>query len=367
MTRTGVRTETPWCLDKGVPLMRWWSILPMVVLGCTVSATAPSQGADPLAELKQFSDFPKIDVKSLLEGAILSQRGPLMKFPNGLSSQLIFAVPTSPAETVKRLQTWDSKHCPSLKVYASQEFHDPCELKDFNSLYLYLNPGLRPVRWFLDQTWATSGKSSSLNLTQIEAEVLAGCLGKDTSPGKAALCWSNTLLIRASAFQRNGFASTLPYEFQMESINPTAHLRSMLLEQAGISREFATLLQRAGLVNGRAEMAPLRPAYYWRLFQADHHATLSLGAAYDLDAGDHYQRLEVEYYVSGTYYTSATLYAIWPIREGGRTGSLVWCDVLCSAPALRFASGIERLASGVILLLEYKKLIHCFQDSFKAP
>lgn len=69
-----------------------------------------------------------------------------------------------------------------------------------------------------------------------------------------------------------------------------------------------------------------------REFQADHHATLSLGAAYDMGVGDHYQRLEVEYYVSGTYYTSATLYEIWPIRDGGRTGSLVWCDVLCSAP-----------------------------------
>ena len=347
--------------------MRWLSILLLVGFYWAVSVAAPARGSDPLAGVKQFSDFQKIDLKSLLEGEILSQRGVLMKFPNGISSQLIFAVPTSPAETVKRLRTWDSKHCPSQKVYASQALRDPLELSEFNSLYLYLDPGLRPVRWFMDQTMATSGSSSSLNLTQIEAVGLAGCVGKNASPKVVGSCWANLLFARAAGFQRNGFARMLPYDFAINTVDPAVHLRSMLLEQPGISREFAPLLQRAGLVNGAAVNAPIRPAYYWRLFQADHHATISLGAAYDLDAGDHYQRLEVEYYVSGTYYTSATLYEIWPIRDGVKTGSLVWCDVLCSAPSLRFASGIERLASGVILLLEFKKMVHCFQDSIKTP
>jgi hypothetical protein len=347
--------------------MRWLSIILMVGLCCAVSVPASAQAADPLAGLKQFGDFPKIDIKRLLEGEILSQRGPLMKFPNGISSQLIFAVQTSPAETIKRLQTWDSKRYPALKVYASQELRDPCELKEFDTLYRYMDPGLRPVKWLFDQTMSTTGKSSVLNLTQIEAAGLVACVGKDSSPKTVASCWSSLLFARASGFQRNGFAATLPYEFDLESVNPAEHLRSMLLEQVGISREFAPLLQRAGLVKGEAGISPLRPSYFWRLFQADHHATLGLGAAYDLGVGDRYQRLEVEYYVSGTYYTSATLYEIWPIREGGKTGSLVWCDVLCSVPSLRFASGMERLASGVILILEFKQMIRCFQDSFKTP
>lgn len=347
--------------------MRWWSIVLITCLGYTVSMTTPANGSDPLAGLKQFSDFPKIDVKRLLDGEILSQRGPLMKFPNGISSQLVFAVPTSPAETVKRLQAWDSKRCPALKVYESHEIHDPCTPGDFSSPYLNLDPGLRPVKWFLDQTKATSGKESVLNLTQIEATGLAGCVAKDASPKSVAACWADVLFLRAASFQRDGFANTLSYDFDVESITPATHLRSMLQEQPGISREFAPILQRAGLLNGAAGIVPLRPSYFWRLFQADHHATISLGAAYDLAVGDRYQRLEVEYYVSGTYYTSATLYEIWPISEGGRTGSLVWCDVLCSAPTLRFATGIERLASGVILVLEFKKMVRCFQDSFKTP
>jgi len=347
--------------------MRWLSILLMVGLCCAACSAAPAEGADTLTGLKQFSDFPKIDIQRLLDGEILSQRGPLMKFPNGISSQLVFAVPGSPAETVKRLQSWDAKRCPALKVYASQELSDPSVFKDFGSLYRYLDPALRPVKWFLDQTKETTANSSVLNLTQIEAAGLAGCARKDSSPKAVGACWANLLQARASGFQRSGFSSTLPYDFDINPVNPAAHLRLMLQEQAGISREFASLLQRAGLVGDAAGVAPLRPSYYWRLFQADHRATISLGATYDLEVGDHFQRLEVEYYVSGTYFTSATLYEIWPIREGGRTGSLVWCDVLCSAPALRFASGIERLASGVILVLEFKKMVHCFQDAFKTP
>ncbi|GFO55022.1 hypothetical protein GMSM_20290 [Geomonas sp. Red276] len=173
------------------------------------------------------------------------------------------------------------------------------------------------------------------------------------------------MFARASAFQRHGFASTLPYEFDVETIDPASHIRSLLQEQEPIAREFTPLLQSAGLMAGSNPNSPFKPTYYCRLYQADHHATVSLGAVYLRAVGDRYQQLDLEYYVSGTYYASATLYEIWPIRDGRRTGSLVWCDVLCSAPVLRFGSGIERLASGVILTLEFKKFVRCFQDSIK--
>jgi len=344
--------------------MRRLTIFLTLVLCCTVCVKVSAQASDAFAELKQFSNFSNIDIKRLQEGGILSQRGPLMKFPNGISSQFLFAVPKSQAETVKRLQTWDPTRCPSLKVYASHELNNPCELKDFNDLYLYLDPKNRPVRWFWDQTLATTSHSSNLNLTQNEALELTRCVGKNANAKTIGNCWAKLLFARVSGFQRKGFTSSLPYEFDVESVNPASHLRSLLQEQTLITREFAPLLQRAGLLDGRVAMPPIRPSYYLRLFQADRHATISLGATYLLQVGDHYQMLDIEYYVSGTYYTSATLYEIWPIRDGGRTGSLVWCNVLCSAPTLRFASGIERLATGAIMTLEVKKSLQCFQDSF---
>ena len=337
----------------------------MIAFCCAVGVTAPAQGTDPLAELKRFGNFPKIDIKRMLEGEILSERGPLMNFPNGISCQLCFAVPLSPAQTVKQLQTWDPKRYASLKVYASHDLSDPSTLNDFSSLYRYLDPGSPPVRWFWNQTLATTSRKSDLNLTQIEALELSRCVGKNANAKTIGSCWGKLLYARASAFQRNGFSKPLPYEFDVEPIYPVSHLRALLLEQAPIAREFAALLKGAGLVKGGAAVSPIKPTYYWRFFQADHHATLSLGAVYLRQVGDHYQQLDLEYYVSGTYYTSATLYEIWPIRDGGRTGSLVWCNVLCSAPVLRFASGMERLASGIILTLEFKNFVRAFQNSVK--
>lgn len=339
----------------------------MVVFCCTAGVTVPAQGTDPLSELKQFGDFPKIDIKRLLEGEILSQRGPLMKFANGISSQLCFAVSQSPAETVKQLKLWDSKRYAALRVYASGGMSVPGELKDFSSLPLFLNPDKRPVRWLWDQTLATTARRSDLNLNRTEAAELARCVGQGANAKIIGSCLGKLLYARASGFQRDGFSGTLPYEFDVEPVNPASHLRSLLLEQSPIAREFAPLLQSAGIMRGEAATTPLKPAYYWRMFQADHRATLSLGAVYLRKVNDRYQLLDLEYYVSGTYYASATLYEIWPIREGARTGSLVWCNVMCSAPVLRFASGIERLASGVILTLEFRKFVRSFQDSMKTP
>ncbi|GFO55021.1 hypothetical protein GMSM_20280 [Geomonas sp. Red276] len=147
--------------------MRRMTIFLALVFCCTLCAAVQAQRPDPLAELKRFGDFPRIDTKRLLEGEILTQRGPLMKFPNGISSQLCFAVPLSPAETVKQLQSWDSKRYAALKVYVSQDLSDPVAPDAFNSLSLYLDLRNAPVRWLLDQTLATTARHSDLNLTQI--------------------------------------------------------------------------------------------------------------------------------------------------------------------------------------------------------
>lgn len=345
--------------------MRRSPIFLMVILCCSVSVTAPGEGVDPLTDLKRFSDFPKIDVKRLLEGEILAQRGPLMNFPNGISTQLCFAVPTSPAETARRLQTWDPTRCTSLSVYASHGLHDPCELKDFSGLRL--DNGHHPIEWLLDKSLATTVNKSELNLSQIEAQELAACIRKGPNPGAMSPCWARLLFARASDFQQKGFTSMLPYEFGDEIVSPTSQLRSMLQEQPRITHEFAPLLQKVGLVNDGAATRSLRPFYYWSLFEADHHATLSLGAVYELAVADRYQLLDVGYYVSGNFSTSATLFEIWPIRDGRRTGSIVWRGDFLAAPVLRFTKGMERIAYGAIMIQEIKKEVRCFQDSLRSP
>lgn len=332
----------------------------IALIFCALIATMAAHGADPSARLVQFSDFPQIDVKRLLAGDILSQRGALMNFPNGISAQFCYVVPTAPAETAKRIQTWDPTRCKALKVYEFHPLRSPSDLNEFTGLRL--DPRQRPVKWLVDKTLESTAVKSELNLTQIEAQELANCTRKGHSPATVSSCWANLLQGRSANFQRKGLVSTLPYEFEEESISPSSQIRTMLQEQARITREFTPLLRGAGLINSGTASSPLTPAYSWSFFEADHHATLSLGAVYKLAADDYFQLLAVDYYVSGTYYAAATLYEILPFRIGDKTGSLVWRGDFFAAPTLRFTKGMERIAYGAIMIQEIKKEIRCFQD-----
>jgi hypothetical protein len=167
---------------------------------------------------------------------------------------------------------------------------------------------------------------------------------------------------RATAFQQQGFDGVLPYESAGgEPVSPTAQIRAMLGEKTVVVREFAPLLRQCGLLGGKRNPA-FAPFLYWGLCDANRHATLNLGAVYLLQLGDRFQLLDVEYYVSGTYHVFATLYEVWPIQIGDRSGTLIWRGDFFASPALAFTKGTERLAYGMIMAQELRKAIHCFQN-----
>jgi hypothetical protein len=328
-----------------------------------VVSTAYSQETGPLESLKRFSSFSHVDPGQLLNGEILAERGPLMEFPNGIIAETCFAVPTSTKETAKRLQIWDATPHEALKVYAFQALHNPCEPGDFRRLSFKSNQ--HSIRWLLEKTLASAPDESELNLSRTEAPELAGCVDKNSDPDKIASCWAKLLFARAVSFQRHGLGGIAPYETTGETVQPMKQLRTMLGEELPIANEFWPVLQRIGLFGSTNGARALEPFYYWSLFDADHHATVNLGAIYQLAVNDHFQMVDMEYYVSGNYYTSVTLYEIWPISAGGKSGSLIWRDDFFAAPTLKFTKGTERLAYGAIMLQEIKKEIRCFQDDMK--
>ena len=341
-----------------------WGILILVALWPGVSPpTVRAQAADPLEQLKSFSEFPRVDVDRLLAGNILAERGSLMNFPNGISVQTCFAVPTAPEETARRLQSWDPSPHRELKVFAFRPLHNPVEPADFDALDLKSRQ--YPIRWLHDKLAATTADRSDLNLSRSEAQALAGCLPKNDDPGKIAGCLARLLADRAAAFQARGYNSAAPYELSREQVAPAVQLRSMLREQQPIAREFAGILQASGLLGGHA--ATLTPFGYWSLFDADHKGTVSLGAVYLQALGERFQVLDTEYYVTGNYYASATLCEIWPIRRGETSGSLVWRGDFFAAPALGITKGTERIAYGAIMLQDIKLEIRCQQGDLKGP
>jgi hypothetical protein len=137
-----------------------------------------------------------------------------------------------------------------------------------------------------------------------------------------------------------------------------------LLDQSRIAKEFAPILNACGLLD-QDKKIDLAPEYYWSLFDADHHDTFNLGVIYRLAVGDHYEVVDVGYYASGSFFAEITLYEIWPISGGGKSGSLVWRGDLLSAPVLAYTKGTERIAYGALMLQDIKKSIHFFQDDMK--
>lgn len=336
-------------------------VLVAVCMGRAPSAVAGP--VDPVEAIKSFSDFQQIDLNRLVNGDVLSERGSSMNSLNGISAQTCFIVPLPAEETAKRLQLWDPSPHAELKVYAFHALHAPCELADFQRLDFKNTQ--KPVRWLLDKTAASTPTKSELNLTRDEAAKLDGCVQKRANPQKVAACWADLLLARASAFQQKGLAGVRAYELAGESVSPFDQLRAMLREQLPVCHEFLPILNKTGLAGNEAEPS-LTPFYYWTLFDADYHGTISLGAVYLLAVDDHFQLVDMEYYVSGNYYASATLYEVWPVQAGGRSAALVWRGDYFSAPLLRFTKGTERIAYGVLMLQDIKKEIHCIQDEAKS-
>ena len=333
-----------------------------VGLYCALSVAALAADSGPFESLKSFSDFQQVDLNRLLNGDILSERGSLMDFPNGISAQTCFVVPVSAEEAAKRLQLWDPSPHGALKVFAFHALHAPCEVADFRQLDF--RNSQRPVRWLLDKIVASTPTRSDLNLTHAEAQDLAGCVQKRGDPQKVSECVTTLLLGRATAFQQKGLDGAQPYETAGESVAPAVQLRTMLREQLVIAHEFSPILKKIGLI-GNETVPSLVPFYYWTLFDADYHGTISLGAVYQLAVGDHFQLVDMGYYVSGNYYTSATLFEVWPVQVRGKPGALVWRGDFFAAPMLAFTKGTERIAYGALMLQDIKKEIHCFQDEAK--
>jgi len=314
-----------------------------------------SVASEPVEIVQRLSGFRQVDVAKLLAGEILTERGVLMDFPNGISAQSCFAVALPATEVAQRLQVWDPLPHPELKVMAFHALSVPCRPEDF--VQLQLASTLKPVRWLVDKTLAITPMKSVLNLSRSEAAEL----GSSTNPQRATEGWVKVLMARVTAFQQQWWAGIGPYEVAGKTIKPVDQLHALLHDQPLVAAEFAPVLRKAGLLGDVAD-ATLVPFYYWSLFEANHHATLTLGAAYRQADGEHYQIADVEYYVSGDYYTAVTLYEIWPVTGG----TLIWRVDLFAAPMLEYTKGMERLAYEVLMVQDIKQEIRCMRDDLKA-
>ena len=322
-------------------------------MGLWLAWTLHSWAGEPVDTVQRLSGFGQVNVARLLAGEVLTARGALMDFPDGISAQTCFAVAVPAADVAQRLQVWDPTPHPELKVSAFHAVSVPGRPEDF--ALLQLTAPLKPVRWLVEKTLATTPAKSALNMSRAEAAGLAAA-----NPQHVTDSWAKLLAARATAFQQQGWAGVGPYELAGKATSPALQLRGLLGDQSALAAEFAPVLRQAGLLGHTPDPPPV-PFYYWSLFEANHHATLNLGAVYRLADGVRWQVADVEYYVSGDYYTAVTLYEIWPVAGG----ALVWRVDLFAAPMLEYTKGMERLAYEVLMVQDIKQETRCMIDDLK--
>jgi hypothetical protein len=352
--------HTPRPTGHRVPTM---TLVGFMFLGYSALVSTVAK-ADPLESLKSFSELAPIDLRKLHEGEIRGEPGSLMSYPNGFWAETCFAVPLAPEEVASRLQLWNPSLHPTLKAIEFHQVSEPCNPADFQGLSFKLDN--RPLRRLLDKSLTTTARKSDLNLSRDEARQLGEYAKGKPAPEVVAACWTNLLLQRATAFQQGGFARVAPYELSGEKVSPATCVGAMMRERPAVALEFAPLLRQSGVL-GDARQMTLKAFHYWGVYEANHNGTLTLGVVYLLPLGDRFQLLDAQYYVSGTYYTSVTLYQVWPSQIGEKPGALVWRGDFFAGPTLAYLKGLERLAYGTIVLQELKKTIRCFQDDVRRP
>ena len=330
---------------------KWWWLLGLLW-------ALNSWAGEPQDTIQRLSGFRQLDLPRLLAGEILTARGAMMDFPNGISAQTCFAVERPAAEVVRRLPRWDPTSHPELKVLVFQALPQPCHPADFAALRL--DSPVRSLRWLLDKTRATTSTKSVFNLAQREAAELASGRSATAQPQGAAAAWAQLLAARGVAFQRQGWEGVGPYEVAGKPTSAVMQLRALLRDQAELALEFAPLLQKTGLMGAAADTA-LVPFYYWSCFEANHHATVCLGAVFQTAVGARYQIADVEYYVSGEYYAAVTLYEVLPVAGG----TLVWRVDLFAAPMLEYTKGVERLAYEALMVQDIKQETRFMLNDFK--
>ncbi|SDT89299.1 hypothetical protein SAMN05444156_0493 [Verrucomicrobium sp. GAS474] len=311
-------------------------------LALTLLLSAPLASAvDPFAALDKFSVFTSLQPNSIGADTVLGHASPALGFSKGASVQTCYWLPFAPEAAAKYVQNWNPVPHSSLGVFASGG------QGGYSSLTL--SPDSSPQKWLADKSRkATSAaESGDLNLSRKEAEALA----QSADPAQG---WRAILASREAEL----FA-TPPYEMGGKSVSPIDELRALLTDNPKIRQEMSPVFRASGLFGNKGEGAAANLFRHWEFLTAERHGVLTLGASVASPGSEgSWQLIDVDYYVSGSYNVSATLYEFWPFTVDGKAGSLVWeDDLVASSSVAESGGGMEGMAVTSLFLKEVKEAV----------
>lgn len=333
----GVRMASQW---------RRWSLV-IFLLGLNLGLS--SDGAD---EVSEFSYFEKSAIQKLRPGAILSAKGDLMDFERGISSETCFLVAHSIEKVLQQVKTWDQTPYSDLGIFI-QGTPGGGESADFSKLNFI--PSLRPVSKFIDKNKEIRSGDSPVHLSVSEAQMISA-QRESLDANRMTDLWKGILSRRLAAYKAGGIRQLPPYDACKVKVSVAEDVKAILEEQPTVSARFKTLFDSifANKIEGY---------YYWQMINVDGTAVLVLGTIYErlLPSGAR-QVVDLQWYVSGGYYTAFTCYELHPLQMGQSQATLVWRGDYTSISMKQLRKGVERLFSVNIMVQEIKKSIRFFLE-----
>ncbi len=330
--------------------------------------TRSLRAADPSAEIASFSEFKKIDVKALIGGQILAERGAVMDFPRGITFQTCYVADRPAKATAELLPFWDATpHVAKLGVYQNVWFTQ-VDGKTFDRLIL--DPGKRPMKRLIERTRGATPERADIQLNFNEFALLQSCLNaagadapkdKDQSVEAVQHFWARLLKSRWEQFQGGGFEALPTCDASRSKFSVNSEVQSLLACEQNIVKRFEGLLTETPF-QSKSSPPPKPTTYYWALSEVNKTANPSLGAVYVKAFPDHSKMIDVTFYSSGDYFTSMVFYEFWPVTMENRDYTLIWRMDMVSAPSLAFTKGVDMMVAGGIMLQEVKKVVRAFQQ-----
>ncbi|MES2571547.1 MAG: hypothetical protein V4710_16020 [Verrucomicrobiota bacterium] len=302
--------------------------------------------ADPVAELAEFSAFPKVDLADLARGKIVTARSPAMSNPRHLSVQACYLVRASVPKTVELLKHWNATEHPQLKVHLQGMISQKPAPDHFSRLTA------APAE-FIEASLAP--KPGHFQIGAAETRKLTGA---GEAPAAVAV-WSQLLAQRASSFVTGGLVRQPPYENEAVRVHEEA--AAMLREQPRMRARFASISAATPLGGGG-----LTPTLYWDLFEVEGDPHVSLGALYGRASNGGWQGVDITYFASGGFFIHVSFHEFWPVEVDNAPATLVWRGDLLSSASLASLRGIERSGAGTVMMRKIQKTAALFQKDAAA-
>jgi hypothetical protein len=321
-----------------------------LVLVAIFVATLTSRAAEPLDVLHATSKLPTVDLATLKQGEVVSNRGPLGTFSHGVYVESSYFIHAPTPMVGEKLLHWNPMKHGELEVQMLREFAWPAPPAVFDSLAL--SSSRAEDKWLIDRTWQIAPKHpGELHLTANEPKQfrdavrsLGNAPAAPQREGKASEFWRRILRARNDAVAAGGLAALPPYTANDEHVSQAMEFRNLMRIAPAIAARFAPLLSKApftGATNPPDELVP-----YWEAALVRGHTSLHGGFLSARKSAASWQIADCTYFASDTYFFSVNLYELWPVENG----TLVWQIDFVSAPFRGFIGNVDRIFAGKAMI-----------------